>query len=317
MNQTIEIINRVLPIIFLLGLGFWVRQQRFLTSATIEDLRKIVVNFALPAVLFISFLDIELKGSFFVIFGVTFGLCIILYLLGRIIHKKFSIQYTYFPYLITGFEYGMLGISLFAAAYGMESIGFIAVTDLGHEIFIWFVFLPMLLIKRDGIQRPSQIVKSFLSAPVVIAILASLIFNILNARDQLYQLPVTGGIMGTLNNLSGLTVPLILIIVGYGIKINTSGLKDALVVAVIRLAILLPLIFILNKFLISGILGLETGFQAALFTLLILPPPFIVPLYARRDLREKEKFYINNTLTIHTVISVLIFITYFILNPTI
>jgi predicted permease len=171
MEQTIRILNQVLPILFLISPGYWINRKNFLSETTIDELRKIVVNLALPAVIFISFLNIELKSSYFVIFAFTFLLCVLLFLLGQLIKKQFNIRYSYFPYLATGFEYGMLGLSLFGSAYGLEKIGFIAVTDLGHEIFIWFVFMPMLLIKRDGAQNPKEIFKSFLSAPVVIAIL--------------------------------------------------------------------------------------------------------------------------------------------------
>ena len=69
MEQTTQIINQVLPILMLIFLGYWIRYKRFLTEVTIDELRKIVVNLALPAVLFISFLSIELKWSYFVIFG--------------------------------------------------------------------------------------------------------------------------------------------------------------------------------------------------------------------------------------------------------
>jgi hypothetical protein len=191
------------------------------------------------------------------------------------------------------------------------------VTDLGHEIFIWFVFLPLLLIKRDGMQNPKEIVKSFLSAPVVIAILASILFNVLGGQEMLYQLPITGALMTTLEFLGSLTVPLILIIVGYGIKINRTGLKDALFVVLIRLVILIPLALLLNIHLIRNLLQLEKLFEAGLFTLLIAPPPFIVPLYAPSSLSSEEKQYINNVLTIHTIISVAVFIIYFVLNPMI
>lgn len=128
-------------------------------------------------------------------------------------------------------------------------------------------------------------------------------------------MPITGALMTTFEFLGRLTIPLILIIVGYGIKINRAGLKDALFVALIRLGILLPLALFLNVYLIRGVLHLEKLFEAALFTLLILPPPFIIPLYARSNLDIEEKQYINNTLTIHTIISVSIFIIYFVLNP--
>ena len=175
--------------------------------------------------------------------------------------------------------------------------------------------MPLLLIKRDGAQEPKEIIKSFLSSPVVIAILASLFLNVVGAANLLYQLPITGGGMATLDFLRNLTVPLILIIVGYGVKIDKEGLNEALVVILIRLGIMIPLAFVLNTYLIENYLHLERFFEIAFFTLLIMPPPFIVPLYASEKLDTEEKRYINNVLTIHTVISVVIFLVYFILNP--
>lgn len=315
MNQTIQIINRVLPILLLLSLGYGIRIKEFLAPTTIEDLRKFVVNIALPSVLFISFLEIELKSDYFVIFGFTFLLCILLFLLGRLLKNQLNIQYEYFPYLTTGFEYGMLGISLFGSAYGLSRIGFIAVVDLGHEIFIWFVFLPLLLMKRDGRQSLAGIGRSFATSPVVIAILASLVLNVLGMAETLYELPATGAILSTFELLGSLTIPLILVIVGYGIKFSQHGLKDSLLVVLIRLAILIPLALAFNRLIINDLLELDPFFEAAIFTLLILPPPFIVPLYARRDLIAAEKQYINNVLMVHTVISIAVYIIYFALNP--
>lgn len=315
MESTIRILNQALPILLLIALGYWIRQRKFLAETTINELRKIVVNLALPAVVFISFLSIELKPSYFVIFGVIFLLCIVLFLLGLWLKKQLNIQDSYFPFLITGFEYGMLGISLFGAAYGMEKIGYIAVMDLGHEIFIWFVFLPLLLIKRDGAQNPKTIIKSFLSAPVVIAISASLLFNVVGGQAWLHTLPVTGALMTVLKFLGNLTVPLVLIIVGYGIQINRARLKDVVLVVLIRLGILVPFVLFLNRYLVRNVLRLDTWFEIALFTLLVLPPPFIIPLYARSDLDMEERQHINNVLTIHTIVSVFVFLVYFAANP--
>lgn len=315
MESTVRILNQALPILLLIALGYWTRHRKFLAETTIEELRKIVVNLALPAVLFVSFLNIELKISYLALFGIIFLLCILMFLLGLGLKRLLSVQNAYFPYLITGFEYGMLGISLFGAAYGLEKIGYIAVTDLGHEIFIWFVFLPLLLIQRDGAQNPRTVVRSFLSAPVVIAILVSLLFNVAGGRAWLYELPVTGALMTVFKFLGNLTVPLILMIVGYGIQINPARLKDVFVVVLIRLGILWPLALFLNRYLVRGLLRLDRWFEVALFTLLVLPPPFIIPLYARPDLDVEERRYINNVLTVHTILSVLIFLVYFAINP--
>ncbi len=315
MAKNIQILNQVLPILFLIYMGYWMGRKNILSRTAVDEFRNIVVNLALPAVIFISFLNVEFKASYAVIFIVTFSICVFMFLLGQFIKKQFNIRYSYFPFLTTGFGYGMLGISLFGAAYGLDKIGYIAVTDLGHEIFINFVFLPLLLIKRNEKQSPKKIAISFLSAPIVIAVLTSILLNVLNAQEWLYQLPITGALMYTLEFLGKLTVPLILMIVGYGIKINRTGLKDALLVVLIRLGILIPLALLLNIYLMRYLLQLNKLFEAGLFTLLILPPPFLIPLYARSNLGDEEKEYINNVLTVHTTISVAVFIIYFVMNP--
>jgi predicted permease len=313
-SQTVEIINRVLPILLLLLLGHWTRRSGFLNDGLVDGLRKIVVNIALPAVLFVSFLTVELESAFLALAAFIFSLCVMLYVLGRFLGPRVQPDHPYFQFLMTGFEYGMLGVSLFGSAYGLANIGIFAVVDLGHELFIWFAFLPLLLRERDGIQKIPDLLRSFLSSPVVIAILLSLLFNVLGWQEMLDTLPVTGGIMATLGFLANLTIPLILIIVGYGIKLDRKGLGDASRLVIIRLAILLPLIFILNTFLIRNLLGLGKAYETALFTLLVLPPPFIIPLFMRPELLE-EKRYVNNVLTLYTVVSIILFAGYFMLNP--
>ncbi|MBE2272504.1 MAG: hypothetical protein IAE80_29990 [Anaerolinea sp.] len=315
MDQTTLIINRVLPIFLLIGIGYWIRRSSFLPEQTIDDLRKIVVNLALPSVLLISFLGIELQPAYLLIFVTLFLVNVLLLILGRWLRVRLNIPHPYFPFLITGFEYGMLGVSLFGSAYGLENLGYIAVIDLGHELFIWFVFLAFLLVRRDGLNRPGQLIGAFFRSPVIIGILAGLILNLLGLRAWLYESAVTGGIMATLDFLSKLTIPSMLIIIGYSIRFDTSAVRAAGTVIGVRLALMLPVIALLTAVLIRDLLNLDRGFEAALFTLLILPPPFIVPLYMPTD-QPDERRYVNNVLMLHTVVSLAIFAVYFVINPT-
>lgn len=314
MDQTTLIINRVLPIFLLIGLGAWTRRSQFLSERAIDDLRKIVVNFALPSVLFISFLNIEMQTNYLVVFVLVAAVCVAFYLLGVALRRRLNVPHPYFPFLMTGFEYGMLGVSLFGSAYGLENIGYIAVADLGHELFIWFVFLALLLMTREGHTGPAQLVGSFFRSPVILGILAGIGFNLLGAAEFLAEQPITGGILATMDFLSALTIPLILIIVGYGIKLDRAGVREAALVIAIRLALLIPLALLFNAVIIRGLLDLERPFEIALFTLFILPPPFIIPLYMRQDLPD-EKRYVNNVLMLYTVVSLAIFSLYFVLNP--
>lgn len=315
MDHSTLILNRVLPILLLLSIGSGLRRSHFLSDATVDDLRKLVVNLAMPSVLLLSFLEIELQPAYLVLFVTIFLLCLGLFVLGGWLRQRLAPRHPYFPFLVTGFEYGMLGVSLFGSAYGLENIGYIAVIDLGHELFIWFVFLAFLLMKRDGLTSPRQLVGAFIRSPVIIAVLVGIILNLLGLRMRVFDLPVIGGVMATLKLLAAMTIPLILLIVGYGIHIDRQGLRQALLVTGLRLGILVPTALILNTVLVRAILGLPPAFEVALFTLLILPPPFIVPLYMRADLTD-ERHYVNNTLTVHTVATIVLFVGYFIINPT-
>jgi predicted permease len=316
MNTNTLIINKVLPILLLLSLGVWIRKKQFVAPTTVDDLRKIAVNLALPAVLFISFLDIELQINYLYVFLLVFLLCVLLFLLGKSLHRRFATQHEYFPFLMTGFEYGMLGISLFGTAYGLENIGYIAVIDLGHEVFIWFVFLAFLLLKREGTQNITELGKTFFRSPVIIAILAGIGFNLLGMRDFLYQGPVTGAILNALEFLTGLTVPLILIIVGYGIQFSREGIHQSVGLTALRLGILIPGAILINVLILGNWLDLEPGFQMGLFTLMILPPPFIIPLYMRAK-DDAERHYVNNTLMVYTLASIIVFTIFFVFNPVI
>ncbi len=313
-DNTTLIINRVLPILFMLGLGIWIRRRAFLPESTIEDLRKIVVNFALPAVLFISFLNIALELKYLVLFVTIYALCLALFGFGQMLQRRREVQYEYFPFMMTGFEYGMLGVSLFGSAYGLDKIGYIAVADLGHELFIWSFFLALLLKKRDGLQHTSQMILAVFRSPVMIGIMAGIAFNILGMQTFLYDKPGTGAVMATLDFMSNLTIPLILIIVGYGIRLDWSAAREAFPVIAVRLGLLIPLALVLNEVLVGGVLGLEEPFKIAVFTLLILPPPFIVPLFMRAGLPD-ERRYINNVLMLYTVFTIAIFAVYFSLHP--
>jgi malate permease and related proteins len=314
-NQTADIINRVLPILLLISLGYGIRRMNFLGEEIVQGLTKLVVNIALPSVLFISFLYVDFQPAFLIIFLFVFGLNVGLYLLGKVLRPRVAPDHEYYPYLMTGFEYGMLGISLFGSAYGLANIGILAVVDLGHEIFIWFVFLPLLLIKRDGIQRTSDLLASFLKSPVIIAILAGILLNVVGVAGSLAAWPISGGILSSLEFLAAMTIPLILIIVGYGIKFDKQGIGSAARVVIIRLSILIPLVLLLNYFVVGRLLGLGQAYQIALFTLFILPPPFIIPLFMKKDLAG-ERRYVNNVLTLYTIASIIVFAIYFILNPT-
>nr|WP_321982109.1 hypothetical protein [uncultured Cohaesibacter sp.] len=310
-----SVLDQILPILFLILAGASLRLFNVLSPQIMEGLTKLVVNLVLPSVLFTVFLDMAMKASYLGVFVVTAAICGGLYALGRIVGPKLAPNHPYFPFLMTGFEYGMLGVSLFGGAYGLQAVGYIAVVDLAHELFIWFIFAPMLMIRRDGQSDPATILKMFATSPVVIALVAGLVCNGLGLSDFIKTTPVFSSLYGTMKLLAGMAIPLILLVVGYGIRIHREGLGDVLKMVALRYGILVPLALLLNMFVLDGLLGLGEPFQMAFFTLLILPPPFIIPLFMQKA-SESEKAYVINALAVSTVVSLALFAIYLGFHPT-
>ena len=313
MEKTLELISRVIPIFLLLGLGYFVRVKGFLKPATMDDIKKVVVNFALPSVLFLTFLDVALEWKFLILGIIVFGLNIAALLFGGFVQRKWYKGHEYFRFLIPGYEYGMLGWSLFIGAYGLEHAGAIALSDLGHEFFIWFVFVPLLMMKKEKSATPGRIVRNFLSSPVIIGILSGLVLNILGLKTFLETYWLTSAVLRTLDFLGNLVVPLILLIIGYGISIKKSSFKELGVVLLTRLGIWIPILLIMNLYLLPVVFNLGEMYQHAMFTLFILPPAFILPVFMKEK-PESEKTYIHNMLTGYTVVSLVAFTVYFVFS---
>lgn len=310
MNETLNLISRVIPIFLLLGIGGLINKKRILTDNAIENLKKLVVNFALPSVLFLTFLRLELQPSHIIIVVVMILLNVFLLIYGSKLQKRVSKNHEYFKFLIPGFEYGMLGWSLFSGAYGIANAGSIAIIDLGHELFIWLLFVPIMLRRRDGVSDTKTTVSLVIKSPVLMGIFLGIIFNLLNFKEFFFNFWFGNSIVTTLDYLGALTVPIMLIIIGYGVKIKRESLKDLGILLLTRMVVLIPIFFIVGYWLFLNVLNLSPIYLHALFTLLILPPPFIVPIFMKRD--GYESTYVNNMLTSYTLISIVIFAIYYI-----
>lgn len=314
MSQALFVINAILPILLLLGTGHILRRKQIFSSIAVENIKKLVVNFTLPAVMFTSFLETQLEARFLVLMLLVFILCVMLYFFGKFSQKLFRQEWLYFPFLLTGFEFGMLGLSLFGTAYGLSNFGSMAILGIPHEFFIWFVYVTLLLQQGNKTQSVKELVKAFATSPVIIAIFFSVSINLMGWVPAIKSFYLSDGLLSFLNILANLTGPLILLLIGYEIQINKENLRSSLLVVGLRLGTLIPLALLLNHFVLLHLLDLGKNFQAAFFTLLILPPPFIIPVFMKDNL-PKEKAFINNTLMLNTVASIAVFIIYFALQP--
>lgn len=301
------------PIILLIGLGYIVRRAAVLSEKTIEELKGFIVRVALPAVLFRAFLTVELTTGYLGVFVMMPVVLVALLFLGFLVEKPLGGEQST-PFLMTGFEFGMLGISLFGTAYGMDRVGIISVVGLPHELFIWFVYVTVMSARYGAGGTIGETVRSFFRSSIIIAIASGAILNVLGLGTVVADSIVARPLLRAMELLGGVIVPLILIVIGYGMRIAPDRVRNALPTVLVRYVVILGLVVFAVRPLVEGIMGLPRIVSHAVATFLLLPPPYIVPLYVPGD-RSRDLAYANNVLSVYTLLSITSFLVYFWLNP--
>ena len=311
-----SILSQALPILLMIGIGVGLRVFSVISAQTVEEMKTLAITLVLPSVLFTVFLDLDFQPTYAGVFVLVAAILMVLLVIGRVLGRWLAPNRPYFPFMLTSFEYGMLGVSLFGAAYGMGAMGYIAIVDFSNELFVWFIYVPLLMILRDGASKPSAILKMFFTSPVIIGLISGLILNVLGLSDFVKTAPVISSVYQVMQLLIAMAVPIILIIVGYGISIRREGLGEVLMVVALRYVITVPTAIIFNHFVIGGVFGLGEPFQVAFFSLLILPPSYILPVFLQKA-SDSDKAYVTNTLAVSTVVTILIFSVYLGMHPVI
>jgi predicted permease len=302
----IDAFSKVLPILLLFALGLFLQRRKFFKPDALDGLKKIVLNLALPSALFLAFSKVNFEGRYLLIAAIVFVACWGVLLLGRLIQPASRLKSPYFPALLTGFEAGMLGYALYNSVYGADNLYKFGVIDLGQVVFVFFVLVNWLRRRESQAQPVGAIVRGFLTTPPITAILLGIAANALGVTAILNSGAIGQSVLRTLEMLAALTSPLIALLIGYEMRLEFGQLSAPLRTVLIRLAIWIPLGVLFSSFVIDRALGLDRGFQAAVLTMVVLPPPFVIPLYLHKA-DQDDRAYVVNTLSLSTLVTLFAF----------
>jgi len=307
MPQVYEVIVKALPVILLIILGIILRSTQLIKKSTVDDLKKIVVNIALPSTLLLTFAGTQFQSKYLWIFICVFAVCICMLFAGMGIKKIINPGNKYYPALFAGFEAGMMGYALFTSFFGAENTYKFAIIDVGQVVFVFFVLVAFLQRQGGGKASAGKLLKGFVLSPIILSILFGILIGSTGLFAAVSSYPVTGAVTDTLKLLGSLTQPLICIVIGYELRIQAKNIRIPLVTVLLRMGILICLAFLINTFLIDKALHLDKSFQLAVYTMFLLPPPFVVPIYMS-DSAEKEKEVVLAAVSLHVLFSLAAFV---------
>ena len=326
---SVDALAKVLPVLLLFGLGAVLRRTDFLRPATIDDLRRVVLQLTLPAALFLTFLRVTLEARYALIVGSVFVACVAVFAAAPLVGRLVGLRSPLLRALLAGFEGGMIGYAIYGAVFGQEELYHFAIVDLGQVPFVFFVLATWLARRTSG-RSPTvrDAVAAFARTPVILAIAAGVAGSALGLGTALDASALGEAALRAIGLVGAMTTPLIAIVIGYSTRLRRGSLGAPLRTVVVRMTIWVALALAFNTIVIDGLLHLDRLFQAAVMTMAVLPPPFVVPLYlharaggspadgdastgaaAGADrITEIDHDYVVNTLSLATVATLVAFV---------
>jgi hypothetical protein len=305
----IDALGRVLPVLLLFALGALLRRRAFLAESTIADLRRFVLAITLPSALFLTFLRVDLELRYLPVVATVFAACVAMLLAGPALNRLVGVRSPFAGPLTTGFEAGMLGYAIYGGVFGQEALYRFGIIDLGQVLFVFFVLATVLTRRATGTTPGlGPTVAAFVRTPVILAILAGIAGNLVGLGELLDASPLTAALLQTLALLGACTTPLIAVVIGYSTSLRRGALSRPARTVAVRLVAWVALAVPFAAFVVTGVLGLDPLFAAAVMTMAVLPPPFVIPLYmGSRPEDEAERDYVADTLSLGTVVTLVAF----------
>lgn len=298
MSGFVAVLETALPVFLALGLGMLCRSKGFLTRDGVDALKKTVLNLTLPFVLLEAFATAEYTAAALLLPLLMFGVCCLALGLGYLAVKLFRVKGKLTKFLFSGFEAGMLGYALFVLLFPGRSVSDFALPDIGQTLFVFTLYKTLLSGKTDI----RAIGKDMASTPILWAVAAGVLIGATGLYGKMEQWGVAGILTASSSFLSAPTGMIILLTVGYDLVIREIPWKKTAGLIALRLGIMAVCYAVavaLNRTVLNGVL-----FEGAMLLMLILPPPYVIPVFADEP---EERVQISSALSALTLVTMILF----------
>ena len=255
-------IQKTIVFLFFIFIGFLLK-VKFKSKEEITGIKKVILNLALPATIFIALLGINVELHLLILPLLALGLNLLLFFAMPLILPLMGIgkgtsEYRTAKLLVPSLAPGLSPFPFILEFLGDEYLAKAAMSDLGNKVFVLF-FLYLVAMnwhyslqsneKRNGGAKLKPLIKAMVSEPVNVFIGAALVF--LAFGVSMNSLPFF--LSETLEKLSLIMTPLVLLFIGLAVKIKRKQFFQIFSLLCTRAGLVL---------LISGIFVTIAGIEA-------------------------------------------------------
>jgi len=238
----IQILQIVLPVFIVLGLGWFIRRINLIDGDFIQKANKLIFNVCLPVLLFYKISDADLRSVFSISHLIIMVATIfIMFVISFIVSKMLKLDTSSGTFSMNTFRanYAYMGLPVSAYAYGDQGLVIASVLMAFVVPMVNFMSVVSLSISMTSGRSLKPFLKNTLLNPLAIAC-------ILGIAASWYSLSIPVFIERSLQIVSGVTLPLALFCVGGSMtkKQMTGELVPSAIASAMKL-LLMPFIALL------------------------------------------------------------------------
>ena len=299
MENVFRVIAVVAPILVTVYLGALSRRKKLITPEGIQGLQQLVLNIALPCLVFNSVLTAKVNLQSVAVMALLFP-----FMLGTTLwaFRSGRKEYPYhnLPMLFCAQETGLLGIPLFMILFGSAQVYHIVILDLTQAI----LFHPTVaILSSDTGENPNagNILKKVLISPLVVMCLLALGLNLTGAGAVLLQTGIGQVITETTSFLGQPVSMLMIFSVGYNLSLSAENRKEILRLCTVHILVFAAVggILQLLLFLLPNITAL-TRWAILLYS--FLPASYFASSLGKTDREQVVASGVCSLLTLLTLV---------------
>lgn len=281
-----EAFSAILPVIFMLALGWCARRAGVLSETQNAGLKKLIFSILLPILVFNATFTLSVDARYMHLTGFMFVFQCATLALGFLIFRRGKSFAHLSPWMMTTVEGGNAFYPLYNALVGSGFSSYFVLLDI-PGIFIVFLVIPLLLAKMGG-GRTSwrELLRSVYTNPVICALLAGLILNLAGISGKLMDTAAGSIYEGVISTATAPIAPLILFTLGYSFRIGRGSLLPMLGTLAARLVMMgcgIGAAFVFFPW-----IGAERALTIAVILFLLSPPAFAYPIILEPVCRDKN-----------------------------
>ncbi|MBE5938258.1 MAG: hypothetical protein E7265_09555 [Lachnospiraceae bacterium] len=235
-----DTIRVMLPIIVMLVMGVIIQRTGFISEDGMNGIKIYLTKIALPVTIFHAMATADLGGQTLYIIITMFVFLAIAMVIGFLLRPLIEKPYKkYLPFVICLFEGGMLSYPLYENLCGADKLVNVVIVDIAGCIFGFGIFYGILSLVEKGTKFSFKTMgKVAIMSPTFDAVVLGLLCNLTGVMGALLDNPVSELYIVIKDIAVAPLTSLILLYVGYSIKIEKGLIKVCLKSIALRMIVM-------------------------------------------------------------------------------